>query len=83
MKAGPPNRTEDLSRRRAHSAQASGFLAAANSGQRTRRINVSMVVIRFDDLQPNLTDHTLEEIQSRIARIQSSYNGTWVLTYVY
>ena len=42
-----------------------------------------MVVIRFDDLRPNLTDHTLEEIQSRIARIQSSYNGTGVLTYVY
>lgn len=26
-----------------------------------------MVVIRFDDFQPNLTDDTVEEIQSRIA----------------
>jgi hypothetical protein len=25
-----------------------------------------MVVIRFDDLQPDLTDDTVEEIQSRI-----------------
>jgi uncharacterized protein YukE len=49
-------------------------------------VEVVSAVIRFDDLddlQPNLTDHILEEIQSRIARIQSSYNGTAVLTYVY
>jgi len=29
-----------------------------------------MVVIRFDDLQPNLTDDTVEEIQSHIVRIE-------------
>ena len=32
-----------------------------------------MVVIRFDDLQPNLTDDTVEEIQSRIARIEVAF----------